>query len=344
MSLAAKLRTALDIGFHGGVALAFLACAVSIFAPERHGGADRIVVGLNWVAEAEHCGLFQAQAAGLYKRAGLDVEIVNGGPNVNLPLLVGAGRVDLAMGTSFTTLNMIANHVDGEMIAAYFQKDPQTLVFHGGQSFRDIADMRGRPIMVGNFARQEFWQFLKSKYGFTDDQLRPYDDNPAGFLADRSAIAQGYVTQDGMLLGSHMPDGLKSFWLADDGYDNYSQAIFGMRPWIDAHRQAVRRFVRATAQGYRDCLRGDPGIAMAAVLAMNPEHGEPLYRYKQKVIRDLGIVTGGDAKTLGIGAMTDARWKHFFGTMAAAGLFPGDLDYRRAYTLEFLDPANRVLP
>lgn len=344
MSIAARLRAVLDIGFHGGVALAFLACAVTIFAPERHGGADRIVVGLNWVAETEHCGLFQAQAAGLYRKAGLEVEIVNGGPNVNLPLLVGAGRMDLAMGTSFTTLNMINNHVDGEIVAAYFQKDPQTLVLHASSPVRSIEEMLHRPMMVGNFSRQEFWQFLKSKYGFTDDQLRPYDDNPAGFLADTNAIAQGYVTQDGMLLAPRMKDGMRSFWLADYGYDNYSQAIFGMRPWIDAHKGAVRKFVRATAQGYRDCLQGDPKVAMTPLLAMNPEHGEPLYLYKQKVIRDLGVVTGGDARTLGVGAMTDARWAHFFRTMAAAGLFPANLDYKRAYTLEFVDPANRVLP
>ena len=344
MSLAGKLRAALDIGFHGGVALAFLACAVALFRPEAHGGADRIVVGLNWVPETEHCGFFQAQAAGLYKQAGLDVEIVNGGPDVNLPLLVGAGRIDLALGTSFTTLNMVNNGIDAVTIASYFQKDPQTLIAHGGQGINGFDDLRHRPIMVGNFARQEFWQFLKAKYGFTDDQLRPYDSNPAAFIADKGAVAQGYITQDQVMIGSHMQEPLIAFLLADYGFDNYSQTVFGMRPWIEAHHDQVRRFVKATARGYKDCTFGDPHVAMAPILARNPEHGEPLYHFKQQQMRDLGMIGGGDARTLGIGAMTDARWHHFFTTMVGAGLYPASMDWRRAYTLEFLDPANRVMP
>ncbi len=338
------VRLALDIGFHGGIAILFLVAAAMLFRPEGGGGAGRIRVGLNWVPETEHCGFFQAEAAGLYRKAGLDVEIVSGGPDVNLPLLVGSGRLDLALGTSFTTLNMIGQGIDAETIAAYFQKDPQTLVAHGGQGIATLDDLRHRPIMVGKFARQEFWQFLKSRYGFTDDQLRAYDSNPSAFLADPAAIAQGYATQDGMLFGSRMKEPMVSFLLADHGFDNYSQTVFGMRPWIDAHRQAVRRFVRATAQGYRDCTLGDARTAMRAVLERNPEHGVPLYYFKQRKMRELGMVTGGDAATLGVGAMTDARWKHFFGTMVAAGLYPATLDYRRAFTLEFLGPDDRVMP
>lgn len=339
-----RLRTALDIGFHGGVALLFLAAAVSIFRPERHGGADRITVGLNWVPETEHCGFFQAQATGLYKKAGLDVEIVNGGPDVNLPLLVGSGRMNLGLGTSFTTLNMVHQGIDGVTVAAYFQKDPQTLIAHGGQGIRSLDDLRHRPIMVGNFARQEFWQFLKSRYGFTDDQLRPYDSNPAAFLADPKAVAQGYVTQDGLMIGSHMKDGLVTLFLADYGFNNYSQTIFGMRPWIEAHKDEVRRFLHATAEGYKACVLGDPTIAEGPILARNPEHGAALHLYKRKQMRDLGMVTGGDAARLGIGAMTPERWHAFFLTMVKAGLYPPDMDWRRAFTMDYQPVANRVLP
>jgi NitT/TauT family transport system substrate-binding protein len=343
-SLFARFRLAVDIIFHGGVALGFLICAALLFRPDTHMSADRIVVGLNWVPETEHCGFFQAEAAGLYRKAGLQVEIVNGGPDVNLPLLVGSGRINLALGTSFTTLNMQASGIDAVTIAAYFQKDPQTLVAHAGQGIRSFDDLHGRPIMVGKFARQEFWQFLKARYNFSDDQLRSYDSNPSAFLADKSAIAQGYVTQDGVLLGSHMPEGMVSFLLADYGFDNYSQTIFGMRRWIDAHHDQVRRFIRATAEGYRQCTFGDPRIAMKPILARNPEHGVPLYYFKQRKMRELGMIGGGDAARLGIGAMTDARWAHFYHVMARTGLYPAKLDWKKAYSLEFLTPDNRVMP
>ena len=333
-----------DIFFHGSIALLFVACALIFIQPSEKLHEDRIIVGLNWVPETEHCGLFQAQAAGLYQKAGLAVEIVSGGPEVNLPLLVGSGRMNLALGSSFTTLNMINRGIDAETIASFFQKDPQTLIAHGGQGIGGLEDVRGHRVMIANFSREEFWRFLKARYGFTDDQLQPLDSNPSAFLADKSAVAQGYVTQDEVLIGSRMREPLVSFVLADYGFDNYSQTLFGMRPWINAHRDLVRRFIQATAQGYRDCTLGDPKVAMAPILARNPEHGEILYLFKQKQIRTLQLVTGGDAASLGIGAMTDRRWEHFFRTMAATGLYPADLNWRRAYSLDFIDASNRVMP
>jgi NitT/TauT family transport system substrate-binding protein len=72
------------------------------------------------------------------------------------------------------------------------------------------------------------------------------------------------------------------------------------------------------------------------MLAMNPEHGEPLFHFKLREMKARGIVDGGDAATLGVGAMTDARWKEFFDTMSAAGVYRAKLDYRSAYTLTFL--------
>ncbi|HZV08434.1 MAG TPA: ABC transporter substrate-binding protein, partial [Novosphingobium sp.] len=281
--------------------------------------------------------------------AGLNVEIVNGGPDVNLPLLVGSGRMNLGIGTSFTTLNMQARGIDAITVASFFQKDPQTLVAHGGQGITTLQDMRGRPIMVGNFARSEFWQFLKATQGFTDDQLRPYDSNPSAFLADKTAIAQGYASQDGVMLGTHMPEGMVSLLLADYGFDNYSQTVFGMRGWIEDHHEEVRRFVKATAEGYRRCtyepLRpGDETTAMPEILRRNPEHGVPLYVFKHGKLRSMGFIGGGDAARLGIGAMTEARWHHFYQTMVKAGIYSPTLNWRRAYSLDYVTPDNRVMP
>ncbi len=55
------------------------------------------------------------------------------------------------------------------------------------------------------------------------------------------------------------------------------------------------------------------------------------------MMRQFGIVDSGDSRALGIGAMTDARWQGFFDTMVQAGLYKPDLDYRRAYTLQFVN-------
>ena len=297
--------------------------------------AEKIRFGLSWLPEGEHCGFFQAKAAGLYDKAGLDVEIVPGGPAANNPLLVAAGKLDLAMGSSFTTLNMQATGVDGVTVAAYFQKDPQTLVAHADQGVSTLEDLKGRPIMVAKFSVTEFWQFLKQKYGFSDDQLRPYTYNAGPFLADPKSAQQGYVTEDAMLLGEHMPKPPVILLLADYGYDVYATTVYGMRAWIEAHKDTVKKFLAASAEGYKQCDSGEASEGMKLMLTTNPEHSEALYHFKLAEVRKRKMVTGGDAEKLGIGAMTDARWKGFFETMSNAGVYPKTLDYTKAYALTF---------
>jgi NitT/TauT family transport system substrate-binding protein len=313
-----------------------LVVAISLLIIRPLCAAEKIRFGLGWLPEGEHCGFFQAKAAGLYEKAGLDVELKPGGPDLNTPLLVSVGQLELALGTSFTTLNMAAEGIPGVTVAAFFQKDPQTLVAHPDQGIATLADVKGRPVMIANVARQEFWQFLKLKFGFTDNQLRPFTYSAAPFLADPTAIQQGYVTEDALLRGGQMPKPPISLLLADYGFENYTTTVFGLRTFIDRKRDAVRAFVDATRQGFEACMAGDYAAGMKLLLSANPDHGEELFHFKLKEMKARGLVDGGDAVSLGVGAMTDQRWKSFFETMVSAGVYSSKLDYKSAYTLEFV--------
>jgi len=316
--------------------LLLTAAASAILMAGPAAAAEKLRFGLNWLAQAEHCGFYEAEAKGLYKEAGLDVELIPGGPDRNIPILVAAGELDLGMGSSFTTLNMLNEGIPAKTVAAFFQKDPQTLVAHAGQGVETLEDLKERPVMIAKFSQYEFWQFLKTKYGFSDENIRPYTYSAAPFLADPKAVQQGYVTEDALLLGKELPEPPVSVLLADYGYQNYATTVFGTDAWIDAHKDAVKAFLKATAAGYALCMKGDYADAMKAVIAANPDHSEELFDFKMKQMGDRGLVVSGDAETGGIGAMTDARWKDFFDTMVASGVYPPALDYKAAYTLEFL--------
>lgn len=316
---------------------ALLATTLAVlFAAGPATAAEKIRFGSNWLPEAEHCGFYEAEAKGLYKAAGLDVEIIPGGPDRNIPILIAAGELDLGIGSSFTTLNMLKEGIPAKTVAAFFQKDPQTLVAHAGQGVSTLEDLKGRPIMIAKFSQFEFWQFLKQKYGFTDEQIRPYTYSAAPFLADPKAVQQGYITEDALLLGKALPEPPVSILLADYGYANYATTVFGTTAYLDAHKDAVKAFLKATAEGYALCDKGDYDGAMKGIIKANPDHSEELFHFKMKQSTERGLVSSGDAKTGGIGTMTDARWKDFFDTMAASGVYPADLDYKSAYTLEFL--------
>jgi NitT/TauT family transport system substrate-binding protein len=64
---------------------------------------------------------------------------------------------------------------------------------------------------------------------------------------------------------------------------------------------------------------------------------DDLLAYSVAAMKQHGIVDSGDSASFGIGAMTDVRMKSFFDEMVRAGVVKPDLDYRKAYTLQFVD-------
>ncbi|HEU0091511.1 MAG TPA: ABC transporter substrate-binding protein [Vicinamibacteria bacterium] len=298
---------------------------------------DKVTFGTNWKAQAEHGGFYQAVATGLYRKAGLDVTIRMGGPQVNHPQLLAAGVIDFNIGSSsFGALNYVQGAIPMVTVAAIFQKDPQVLISHPGQGNDTLAAMKGKPILIGAGSRATFWNFLKAKYGYTDDQIRPYTFNMAPFLADKSAIQQGYLTSEPYKIEQAGAKPLVHV-LADAGYTSYSCAIETSWKLVREKPDLVQRFVNASIEGWYSYLYGDPGPGNALIKKDNPDMTDDVIAYGIAALKKHGVVDSGEAKTLGIGAMTDARWKEFLATMAGIGLYPRDLDLTKAYTLAFVN-------
>jgi NitT/TauT family transport system substrate-binding protein len=313
------------------------ACAMALAGGAM---AQAVRFGTDWKAEAEHGGYYQALATGIYRRFGLEVELRQGGPQVNQAQLLAAGRLDFAIGSnSFIPLNFVHEGVPIVAVAAMFQKDPAVLIAHQGQGDDSFAAMKGKPIMIGSDTRIGWWIFLKRKFGYTDAQIRPYTFSVAPFLANPEAIQQGYLTSEPFTIESH---GLKPviLLLADAGYASYGSLVQTRAALVAEHPHLVERFVDASIEGWYSYLYGDPAPANALIKRDNPEMTDALLAYGRAKLQEYGIVDSGDAKKYGIGAMTVARWSDFFTTMAQAGVYPEDMDYGKAFTLRFI--ARRV--
>ncbi len=289
----------------------------------------------DWRAQAEHGGFYQALASGEYAKRGLKVEIVQGGPGVNVPQLLASNAVELGMGSnSFIVMNLAQEGVPVKTVAAFMQKDPQVLIAHPGTGVDRIADLKGRPILLSDASVTAFWVWLKAKYGFTDDQVRKYTFNPAPFLADKRAAQQGYVTSEPYVIEKQAGLKPKVFLLADEGYPGYATMVLATDGLIAKNPAAVKAFVEASAKGWTDYLTGDPSAADALIRKDNPEMTQDVLDQAREKMRSYGIVSGDQGAP--VGAMTDARWKAFYDVAAAQGVYPKTLDYRRAYTLQFV--------
>ena len=323
------------------LALAAVVCACSPAKKEQPAaaGATTIRFATDWRAQAEHGGFYQALASGEYARRGLDVKIVQGGPGVNVPTLLATGAVEAGMGSnSFIVLNLAQEKAPVKAVAAFFQKDPQVLIAHPDQGIDSLADLRGRPILLADASVTAFWVWLKAKYGFSDDQVRKYTFNSAPFLADKRVAQQGYVTSEPYTIEKEAGLKPKVFLLADEGYPGYATMVLFSDSFIQKNPAAVRAFVEATAKGWRDYLHGDPTAADALIRKDNPEMSQDVLDQAREKLKSYGIVESGDALAAAPDVMSDARWAEFFQVASSQGVYPRDLDYKRAYTLEFVTP------
>jgi NitT/TauT family transport system substrate-binding protein len=299
----------------------------------------KIVFSTDWLAEAEHGGFYQALAEGIYRKYGLDVDIRQGGPQVNALQLLAAGRLDVAMGDALQVMSAIERKVPLVAIAATFQKNPTVVIAHPGVA--NLADLKGKPIAIGAASNITFWPWLRERYGFTDDQKRPYAFSVQPFLAEPGLSQQGFVTSEPFSIEKA---GIKPavFLLADLGYPPYSETLVVTRNTLAGRQDTLVRFVRASAEGWKSYL-ANPTPGNALIKRANPQMSDELLAYGVARLREYAIVEGGDARTRGLLTMTAARWKATEAFLRKAGLAKPGVDYDRAYTLSIVDGVH-VLP
>lgn len=288
--------------------------------------AQRVVVALNWYPEPEFGGFYQAALTGGYKAAGLDVEIVPGGPGVPVLEMLAGGKADVAISGADDLLLRRAKGLDAVAIFAGFQDSPLGLMSHASANLTRFEDVTGRvAIEVGS----PFQQFLWKKYGW-DGKVEPVPSTGAlgPFAADPTLIQQGYITSEPCVAEGQ---GLTVNFLParDAGWNPY--ASLAVVRGADAQAPWVRAFHAATLAGWTDYLK-DPQIANAEITRLNPNM--PAERMGCIVARQRSYVEGKD----GVGVMTEARWLEAAAALGAGGVAvdpkgawvnvgaPGDVD------------------
>jgi NitT/TauT family transport system substrate-binding protein len=300
---------------------------------------DRLSFHTDWRAQAEHGGYYQAVAAGIYRRYGIECDLRQGGPSLNIAQLLLSGRVDMTMSNSFEAFTFVREEAPFFTIAAIFQKDPQVMIAHPGSGTDSFEKLKGRPLLISNGSRVTFWPYLRKKYGLSDSQVRPYNFNMAPFLADKNAIQQGFLSSEPYSIAQALGRQPEVLLIADAGFSPYQTTIAISQRLATGKKELIQRFVDATREGWTQYLGGGAAIeaANALIKKHNPEQTDDRILYAIKVLNERGIVRSGDALTKGIGAMSDARWRGFYASMVDVGVLPSGLDVRRAYTLDFVN-------
>ncbi len=290
----------------------------------------------NWYAQAEHGGFYQALATGLYKKEGLDVTIRMGGPQVNGMQLLAAGQTDCFMGYDVQTMKARENGIAAVTVAAAFQKDPQVMIGHP-ETVKTMADLKGKTILISGDAHTNYWPWLRSTFGLSDSQVRPYTFNIQPFVADKNVVQQGYLSSEPFAIEKEAKFKPTVLLMSDHGWPVYSTTVVCMEKTVKERPKAVAAFVKATMEGWKSYLKGDPSAANALIKKDNPNMTDDKIANGIMLLNQTGMVLGGDAAKFGVGIVTDERMKKTYEMMIAMKLIdPAKVDLSKTYTTEFV--------
>ena len=317
------------------------AAAIAMLASSALSAAanEKVTFGTNWLAQAEHGGYYQAVADGTYAACGLDVTIMQGGPQVSGRPLLLAGKLDFYMGGNLlSAFDAVQQDIPMRVVAADFQKDPQVIMSQPGQGLDKWEDLKtADQYILSDEGAQTFFLWMVAELGFDAAKRVPYTFNSAPFIANKKSIQQGYVTSEPFAVqkeGGFMPN---QFLLADYGWDTYATTVETMQATIEKRPEVVQCFVDGSAKGWYNYLYGDNKAANEMIKKDNPDMTDEQIAFSIEQLKKFGVVDSGDSEKLGIGAMTDARIQSFYDKMVKAKALPAGLDVKKSYTLAFVN-------
>lgn len=300
---------------------AFLAASAGLLAAPHIGRAAarpfRFVT--NWYAQAEHAGFYQAQAKGFYREAGLAVEIAHGGPQVNDMQLLLAGNCDMILGGAGEAMIAQGRAMPVVTVATTFANALAGLVVH--PDIGSMADLKDHTILLSTEVRATTWPLLRTKFGLTDAQVRPYTFNIQPFVLDPRLAMQAFATSEPYALQqAKVPYRFLSF--SDVVATDYGNPLLTTAPLIAERRADIAAFLAASMRGWADWMSGDPAPANDAIRADNPQMSLAQIMWSRQRFRE--IAAFGPAGGF-YGRLDPARVAPIHAALIAAGqIGPGD--------------------
>ncbi len=264
--------------------------------------APKIRFKTDWYPQAEHGGFYQAEAKGYYKEAGIDVDIIAGGPGVLVPQVMLAGEVDIAVGRSDDIAVYASKGLPFVIVGVYMEKDPQAILVHEESSVRSFADLNDKSIM--GVPGSNWIDYIKVHYHI-DFRLIPSNFGIAQFMADKDFIQQCFVTNEPyyvMKNGGHP----RTLLMSDSGFRPY-RILFTTQGYLKGHEAQVRAFIAASVRGWADFMGGDPAPGKALIAKSNPNMSDEFMNYSIKAMHDAHIVEGKPEDGERNGLMTRKR-------------------------------------
>lgn len=287
---------------------------------------EKATLLMNWFAQAEQGGYWQAQAAQTGKADGLELEVQQGGPQIQTIPQVAAGKADFGVAQADELMLARANGVPVVEVFGGMDKYLQCMMYHPSSGISDFSDISGKQVAVAPSGG--FWPYLKGRYDLKDVQEINFTGTLSEFKRNKNLVQQCFITSEPYFADQQKIDHAE-LMVADSGYNPYSQGLFTSEKMIKENPDLVRKVVAAVQKGWTEFL-ADPAKGKALVEKVNKDMDPAAFDYAAKELKTGGYL--GDP----VGGMTAERWNTLRDQLKGAGVLTKDVDVSKLWTDEFI--------
>lgn len=291
-----------------------------------------IKVQLDWVAEPEHGAFYTAEALGFFKEAGLDVTIVQGGPNSFSINKVATGQADIGQADSTNVILAIEGGAPVINVASVFQHDPSVLMMQEVCPVESWEDLEGMTVM----ARPEwaFIPFLKKKYNL-EFAIVPQNFELGRLLTDKHFVQQGFYIAE-PFFAQQQGVKLKFLYAWDTGFDAYT-TLFSNKAFVHRHPRELAKFLAALKKGYAYYMEVDPELAHTTMLRINVKATPEFLTFSREMIQKAKLHKTEEADYLDI---SPERYQTQLNQLSDLGIIkPGSVSVEQVMTNAYV-PEN----
>jgi NitT/TauT family transport system substrate-binding protein len=290
------------------------------------GGPEEATLVMNWFAQAEQGGYWEAEAANTGKAEGVSIKVQQGGPQIQTIPQVAAGKADFGVAQADELMLARAEGVPVVEVFGGMDKYLQCMMYHPSSGIKDFGDISGHQVAVAPSGG--FWPWIKGHYKLEDVQEINFTGALAEFKRNDNLVQQCFITSEPYFADQEKIDHAELL-VADAGYNPYSQGLFTSERMIQENPDLVRKVVAAVQKGWEKFLQ-NPSAARSLVLKTNKDMEKGPFDYAWKTIKN------GDYLGTPIGAMTAERWQTVHDQLEEAGVLEKDVDPNEVWTDEFM--------
>lgn len=278
---------------------------------------DKITLQLKWTHQFQFAGYYAAKAQGFYKKAGLDVEIIEAGPEINPTEELLSGKANYAVGSSSVLLDRLSGKPI-VVLAVIFQHSPYTIIAKADKNIKSIHDLIDKKVMFEPHA-DELVAYLKRE-GISLNSVNqiPHTFDLNSFLNGDADAYSAYVTTELFHLNqSGVP--YLTFTPRSAGIDFYGDNLFSTEQELSANPKRVKAFTEASLKGWQYAIEHQEELVELILSEYNTGLSRDALLFEAKKMEELLF-----PDLIKIGYMYQGRWQHIAETYAELGLIPKD--------------------